>query len=147
MSSNEIVVQAEPVTGLVSELASLSSGGNAGIMSTVALNSHADRIKVLSALSNSKSIADALGATIAVTDVIVQAVDMVNEQTGEMRTVPRVVFIDDKGNAHHATSGPLYRDVKNLLAIAPHSEWTEPVKVKVTQEGSGTGKYFTLNYV
>lgn len=147
MADNEIVI-AESVNDLSAELANLDGGGKAGIFSTIKLDNFADRIKVLAALSNSTAIADELGATIPVTNVLVQAVDMADEQTGEVRSVPRVVLIDDKGAAHHAISGPLYRDVKNLLAIAGEPQhWGAPVKVKVLQEGTGTRKYFTLKYV
>lgn len=148
-TSNEIVISSnDTTTNLSDELAALDGGYNAGIYSTISTDNFTDRLKVLAALSNSKSLADELGATIEVANIIFQAVDMADEQTGEVRSVPRVVLIDAKGGAHHAISGPLYRDVKNLLAIARDpSTWERPVKVKVLQEGTGTRRYFTLKYV
>lgn len=125
-------------------------GGRAGILSTLPQGTQEERIAVAAAVSNSKSISDELGATIPVTNVVIQAVDMVNEQTGEMQTVPRVVLVDDKGNGHHAISGPLFRDVRTMLGLigVPNlAAGDKPIKIKVLQEGSGTRKYFTLQYV
>lgn len=123
-------------------------GGKAGILSTLPTGTQAERIAVAAAVSNSVAIADELGKTINVSHVIVQAVDMLNEQTGQLQTVPRVVFYDDKGVGHHAISGPLFRDARTMLGIVGDpSTWEAPVAVKVLQEGSGSRKYFTLKYV
>lgn len=129
------------------ELTNLNTGGSvSGFYSSMKSETFADRIKVSTALSSSAPIADTiLARPINLTHVIIQAADMTNEQTGEAQVVPRVVLITEDGKAYHGISGPLYRDVTNLLGIAGDpARWPEPVTVQVTREGGGTRKYFTL---
>lgn len=130
------------------ELTNLNTGGSvSGFYSSMKSETFADRIAVSKALSASQPIADTiLARPINLSNVIIQAADMVNEQTGEPQVVPRVVLVTEEGEAYHGISGPLYRDTTNLLGIAGDpARWPEPVVVQVTREGSGNRKYFTLS--
>lgn len=145
------IVTAETVTqnavmGLRDEINSL--GGRAGVLSSMKGTDQASRVAVAAAVSNSVGLSDELGKTIPVVHYIVQAVEMTDETTGEVREVPRVVFLDAEGKSHHAISGPLYRDLKTMAAIiGDPNEWTEPVNIKITEDGPKGRRYFKLQYV
>ncbi|QXG07733.1 ssDNA binding protein [Curtobacterium phage Pize] len=133
---------------LRTELSNLNAGGDVhGFYSSMKATSIAERIAVAKALSSSEAIVDTiLGKPVNVVDLIIQAADMINEQTKQMQVVPRVVLVTDDGKAYHAISGPLYRDVTNLLGIVGEpSSWGEPVVVSVKREGSGNRRYFTMD--
>lgn len=84
-----------------------------------------------------------LNKTVTVKDIIIQETEMVNEQTGELEPTARTVLILDDNKAYYAFGAPTYRDAKMLLAIFGDS-LVDPIKVKVTQGGTGTRKYLTL---
>jgi hypothetical protein len=139
--SNEIVAVSD--TTLRTEIATLGTNGPA-FFSSITTDDFKSKVKVFEAMSNSESISGHLNKPLSVVDVIIQAVEMPNEQTGELSTVPRVILLTEDGKAYHAMSAPLYRDVTNLLGILGHpSTWPGAVKLSVSQEGTGTRKYFT----
>jgi len=140
-TSTEIVVSG---TVLANEIANMNKG-QLGLFSTITGDSFESKAALLTALSNSEAIADNLKATIQLANVVVESVDMVDEQTGEIKAQPRIVLIDADGKAFHAISGPAYRDVKRLLAVMGHPQtWQSPLPIHVVQEGQGTRKYFTV---
>lgn len=119
--------------------------GTTPMYSSIVADSEDAQDAILEAVTMSAPIADNLGKVLKVVDLIVQAVRMPNERKGNIETVPRIVFITDDGNAYHAMSAPLFRDVQNVLAIKGEPKtWKRPYEVVVAQEGSGTSKYFAL---
>lgn len=131
-----------------------SLGGKAGILTTLPRGTQAERIAVASAVSNSTPIAEELGKTINVVNVVVQATEMdveVNGQkTGEVTTVPRTVLVDDKGDSHHTMSASFFRDVRNMLGLVGIPDLTagdKPIAIKVMEEGKKPSAYYTLKYV
>jgi len=136
-----------PVAGLANELANLNNG-NVAVFSTVKGADHKSRLVTLKALGNATPVADHIGKTINLKDVIVQQISMVNERTGELQDVPRITLLDADGKAFHAISDVLYKDLKNVFAILgmPHT-WPAPLPVAVNREKGKTGSFFTLTYV
>lgn len=139
---------AQSVDSLAGKLASLKSGNAGGVLSTLTGTDHKTKIATLSAINNSVPLADNLGKTITVANIIVQPLEMEDEATKQMLAVPRVILIQPDGKAFHAISGVLFRDVQDWFGILGHpSEWEEPLSVKVVQEGTGNRKYFTAKVV
>lgn len=139
--STEIVVSG---AALSSELNNMNKG-QLGMFSTIEAVDFESKVALMTALSNSEPIAENLKKTILLANVVVESTDMADEKTGEIKAQPRILLIDSKGNAFHAISTPLYRDVKRFLSIMKHpSTWAAPAPVYVVQEGQGTRKYFTL---
>ena len=129
---------------LGAEIANLSKG-NLAVFSTMSGNSFEDKAKLMDALSNSIPVSENLKKTIPLVNVVVESVEMVDEQSGELKSQPRIILIDSEGDAYHAISGPAFRDVKRLLAVMGHpNTWPEPLPVHVVQEGTGTRKYFVV---
>ena len=131
-------------SALSSELSNMNNG-QLGLFSTITGDSFEDKANLLNALSNSEPISENLRSTIRLANVVVEAVDMADEATGEVKAQPRAILIDAEGKSYHMISGPAYRDVKRLLAVMGHpATWPQPLPVHVVQEGQGTRKYFTV---
>lgn len=120
--------------------------GKLNIMSTFTGDDRGTKISILSAMTNTKPLDEQMGKELAVSHFVVQEVEMTDEETGELRGVPRVILVTDKGDAYHAISQGIYSSLKNITAILGMPEeghW--PVKVKVEQEKTRKGfKVFVL---
>lgn len=145
MSNSDLEILDRSATkGAIEALAS----GKATVFSTITGNDHATKLEVFNAVTNSLPIADNLGKTINLVNIVVQSVEMTDENSGEVQDVPRTILVDADGTAYHAISGGLFRSVETMLGVVGHpSGWPAPLPVAVTREGSGTNKYFTMRPV
>jgi len=114
-------------------------------LSTIPANSFEERVAVLNILGASEPIKENLNKVIHVTNLIVQPVEMVDQETGQFGEVPRVTIVDKDGKSYHGTSSPLHRALTDILFImGDPSTWGTPVPVKITMGGSGTRQYFDV---
>ena len=145
--SQEIVSQAN-VNSMRSQVASMSSG-NMGVFSTFKGQDFATKKKVLAAMTDAEPIAGHLGETIKLSNVVAQAVEVANEQTGELNDSVRVILVDDKGKAYVGTSDGLFRSLQNIFGILGEPDsWDESLAVKVVEEKSRKGfRFFTIKLV
>lgn len=127
-----------------SAIASLAEGKQT-VFSTIDGTDFASKLAVLDATTNSLALSENLGKRINLANIVVQAIEMTDEDTGELATVPRTILIDADGTAYHAISKGVFRAVENIIGIvgAPKT-WPNPLPVVVAQEGTGTRKYFTI---
>lgn len=125
------------------DILNLGNDQQSGLYSSLVGDDEDTNLAVFDATNESVPIADNLGVIIQLKDIIVQAVEMENETTGEVETQPRVIFLDDDGTAYHAISKPMLSTVKNLFAAIgqPH-KWSGPIAVKVVEERSRAGRRF-----
>lgn len=120
--------------------------GEVTVYSSIKGDDFESKKATLNATTNSVAIADNLGKTISLANIIVQAIDMEDEKTGEVSEQPRVILIDDEGNAFHAISQGIFKSLENLLGIlgAPDT-WPAPVPVQVVEERGRKGyRYYTI---
>lgn len=92
-------------------------------------------------------IADHIGQEIVVTDVIIEPVQIVDDKTGEVRTSPRVILIDEEGHTYSAVSYGLYNAVKRMVQIFDYPSWKPGIPVRVKQLTRGSYRIFTLDIV
>jgi len=144
----EIATIVDTTPGLSSELANLSSG-RLNVFSTIQGNDFGSRVKVINALTAAVPVADNLDKQINLANVVIQSVILPNQTTGELEEVPRITLIDADGTAYATTSGPIYKDLKNVFAIlGMPSNWPGAVPVVASKEkAKGAGHYFTLSVV
>jgi hypothetical protein len=90
------------------------------------------RMEILEAVTNSEAVREHLKELVFVKDIIIQRIAMADQQTGEMVTQPRLVYIvrrgarDGESIALHAISQGLLRSVNNLIGVAQEpSTWTD----------------------
>ena len=135
---------------VVNKAASAISGvaSNEGFYTSLQLQSRADKMAMLRAINDSSPLLDAVGKEIAVVDVIMQAVEIANEQTGTIEDAARITLIDDKGEAYHATSKGIFQSLKQAFAVLGEPQtWQEPLVVKVLEEKGRNGfRYLTLKF-
>jgi hypothetical protein len=120
--------------------------GRSSVFSSITGTDFASKLAVLNATTNSKALAENLGKTIAVENIVVQFVKLNDvENPGQFVEAPRTILIDADGTAYHAISKGLFQSVENLIGIAGQpGSWPFPLPVVASREGEGARKYFTL---
>jgi hypothetical protein len=150
-ATGEIVLSSDTIARTIS---TLSAGVvDDTVFSTIKGTDMASRLSVSKALTSSLSLADNLGKTINLVEVVAQSTDYAvldakGNKTGDREAGVRLVLVDQDGTGYHSASKSLFRDVtKNILAILPPtSEWGGPVPIKVTEEGKKPNAYYTLTF-
>lgn len=118
-----------------------------GFYSSLALTTQKDKLSFLNVVSNSTSLQEKVGETIAIKDVIISTAQFTDDETGEVTEGLRTTLIDADGNAYHASSKGIalaMRQVFNVLG-EPGS-WEEPLEAKVKQVQKGKFRVLTLSF-
>ena len=90
--------------------------------------------KFYNAMNNPENrVSDFINKTIAVQDVLIEMRDIVNDETGELSRVPRVVLIDEKGAGYQATSVGIYNAVRNAFIAFGPAPWNPPLNFTIKQ--------------
>lgn len=116
---------------------------NAGFYCSMQAETQGDRLAIYDAVSNSESLDDMVGKVIAITDVVVQPVEMTNNATGEVRDVNRIVLICEDGKAYGCTSSGVETSIKNLFGIVGMPPWNPAIKMVPTKQQGRNGYKFT----
>lgn len=100
---------------------------------------------IYNAMNNPKhKVGDFINKTIDVKDVFVELIEQTSEETGETVQVPRVVLIDDKGEAYQAVSVGIFNAVKNAIQVFGQPTWDEPLKCMIKQIAVKNGSMLTF---
>lgn len=124
----------------------LQSGKNTRVFSTVQGDDFDAKLKVMTAVSSAEPIMEHLGQHIDLENIVVQAVELTDPNTGTQTTQPRVILLDSNGTAYYGISPVLLKAIETFTGVlgAPHT-WPEPVGVKVTREKGNRGfSFFNL---
>jgi hypothetical protein len=87
-----------------------------------------------------------LNKHIELDNIVVQAVELTDPNTGAQTTQPRVILLDQDGTAYYGISPVLLKAIETFVGILgqPH-QWPEPVGVKVLREKGNRGfSFFNL---
>lgn len=104
--------------------------------------------KIFSALNNPEyRIANFINKRIKVQNILVEIREIMNEDTGEIETAPRVVLIADDGNAYQAVSKGIFNAVKNAFEVFGSAPWEPPLEIEVKQIAVGKGSMLTFDVV
>lgn len=107
-----------------------------------------DKAAIFNAVNSpEKRIADCIGETIYLKDIIAHPIKLVDENTGELMEAMRMVLISDKGVSYEAVSSGLVNAVQRILQIfGQPSTWEKPIPVKPIQKSTrnGNNKVTTL---
>lgn len=134
--ATEITTTDSPLSGLAT---------TNGIFTTVKGTDFDSRRKIFSAVNDAKPVSDLNGKPFVIADLVIESTEFVNEKTGEIEPSVRTIFITPDGDAYQAFSGPVFNAAKRLLGLLGEPEsWPEPVKVRVTEEGKGTNRFYKL---
>ena len=90
------------------------------------------KISLYNAISKPEKIKKIINVPINLAHIYIDAISLLDQQSGAYITVPRVVLIDDKANGYQSVSIGMYESVKRLIQMfGEPSEWAKPLKVKV----------------
>lgn len=108
---------------------------------SIAVKSRADQAAIYNAMANpDERIAKMINKQIAIKDVYAETVEITNEATGEINSVPRVVLIDADGKSYAAASTGIFNAVKRLFQTFGAPTWSPPVVVEIQQIDRGVDK-------
>lgn len=116
---------------------------NAGIYCSMQAETQADRLAIYNAVSNSESLDDMVGKVIAITDVVIQPVEITDNATGEVRDMNRIVLICEDGKAYGCTSSGVETSIKNLFGIVGMPPWNPAINMVPTKQQGRNGYKFT----
>ena len=106
------------------------------------------KMALYNAMQTSDRVDEHLNETLHVTNVLAQAVEVANQETGEINSSTRVVIHAEEGD-FAASSPTLAHAFGNLFAIfGTPDKWAAPIVLKVVEKKSRRGyKFFDLELV
>lgn len=103
---------------------------------------------IFNAMNNpTHKLSDFINKRIKVENVLIEAVTNVNEETGEIETVPKVVLIDPDGVSYFSMSKGIFNSVRNLFSAIHPAPWPGGLDLEVIQIQAGRGKMLSLKMV
>ena len=106
------------------------------------------KMALYNAMQTPDKVDDHLNEELDVINVLAQAVEVMNNETGEMRQSTRVVIVAEQGN-FSATSPTLAHAFGNLFSVfGTPNTWAAPLKLKIVERKSRNGyKFFDIQPV
>lgn len=102
--------------------------------------------KVYNAMNNPQhKVGDYINKVIKVKDVFVESIEVPNQETGVIESAPRVVLIDDKGEAYQAVSMGIFNAVKNAMQVFGQPTWDDPLPCLIKQISVKNGSMLTFD--
>lgn len=150
MSELELARGAGPANAVEASIRNLQSGEIA-IYNSIQGTDEESADLTLTAISNAEPISDHLGEVISLQHVIVEIAEAEAEVhpngtvIREVGFYPRITLIDADGSSYVANSTPVLNELERVFAVRgrPHT-WKTPYNVVVTEQGTGTRKWFKL---
>lgn len=107
------------------------------------------KIKLYSALQNAEKLDEHLNEPLSMVNAIAQAVQVTDDQTGEISNTVRVIIVTADNKAYSATSPTLAAGLNTMFGIfGTPDKWTEPLNIKVVERRSRRGfKFFSIEPV
>lgn len=106
-----------------------------------------DKAKLYRAMTNpDKKVSDCINHAFDLADVYMEMVEMVQDETGEVRKVPRVVLFAADGVTYAATSQGIYNAIQRLSMVYGAPSWRDaPIPVIIRQIQMAQKRFYTLD--
>lgn len=142
-ASNEIAVSG--VYEKMNIAKDIASGGR-GYCSMTAADDKA-KVTLYNACSNPSRLSDMVNKRIKMLHVYAEVIQIVNEKSGELVSVPRVIIIDEQGKGYQAVSVGIYNAVKRIISMFGEPDtWDRPHTVEVQNVNLKDGQH-TFNLI
>lgn len=107
------------------------------------------KIKLYSALQNAEKLDEHLNEPLDMVNAVAQAVQVTDDQTGEVSNTVRVIIVTADNKAYAATSPTLAAGLNTMFGIfGTPNVWDEPLTIKVIERRSRRGfKFFSIEPV
>lgn len=151
MNENEMIVEDynEATELAVAPEAAAPVTAGEDYVCTMKIETQEQALDLFEALSNADALDDHIGEVIHVHDYVVQNVQMVDAETGELTARHRIVLMCDEGNFGTVSTGveTAMRNLTVALAKFP-APWNPPIALKpVKQQGNKGYKFTSLERV
>jgi hypothetical protein len=90
-------------------------------------------------------VADFINKEIPVENILIEAADILNEETGEIDRVPRVVLITPNGESYQAVSMGMFNAVKNAFRCYGKAPWKPALTFAIKQKPVKNGSMLTAD--
>ena len=128
LATIEDVASRDEVANLITNFAAATGA----LYSTVKAETEDERMEVYGAIAGAGKIDDVEGETLLLKNFIIQAIELTDEETGELVSTTRVVLITEDGSAYAGISKPLVQGLQLLTQLVGHpSTWSTPKAVVV----------------
>lgn len=146
--SNEIVAlsNADVASDLLAYDVRELEGANLRAMCSIKAETAEEKALVFNAANNPQhKVADFINKKIMVKDIYAETLELVNKETGEVDKAPRIVLIDESGEAYECVSVGMFSALKKLIATFGEPTWEQPIPVVVKQEKVANGSMLTIS--
>ena len=104
-----------------------------------------EKAVLYNAMSNPEhKVGDYINQTIKIKDVYVEAIEMTDEDTGDVFTAPRIVLIDTEGSTYQAVSKGIFNALTRLIRTFGEPTWEDGLPCIVRQISLGKNQMLTL---
>lgn len=146
--SNEIVAlsSADVASDLLAYDVRELEGANLRAMCSIKAETAEEKALVFNAANNPQhKVADFINKKIMVKDIYAETLELVNKETGEVDKAPRIVLIDEAGEAYECVSVGMFSALKKLIATFGEPTWEQPIPVVIKQEKVANGSMLTIS--
>ena len=112
------IIETATTDGLSQDIEQMKQG-TSNVVSTFKGGDRSTKIEILKAMTSAGSLEELIeeGKELNLANWVIKPVTLVNEETGEVREVPRIILVDDKGASYVATSVGIFSALKDISAI------------------------------
>lgn len=90
-------------------------------------------------------VADYINKEIPVENILIEAADILDDETGEISRVPRVVLITPEGESYQAVSMGMFNAVKNAFRCYGQAPWKPALTFAIKQKPVKNGSMLTAD--
>lgn len=102
--------------------------------------------KIFKALNDpTHRVGDFINKEIKVENILIETADILNEETGEISRVPRVVLITPEGESYQAVSMGMFNAVKNAFRCFGAAPWKPALTFTIKQKPVKNGSMLTAD--
>lgn len=104
--------------------------------------------QIFAALNNPEfRLANFINKRLKIVNILVEIREILNDESGEIETAPRVVLIGEDGKAYQAVSKGIFNAVKNAYTVFGNAPWEPALEIEVKQIPVGKGSMLTFDVI
>lgn len=104
-----------------------------------------EKKRLVNAMSNPDfRTADFINKTINVVDVFMEMANVTDQNTGDLKPIPRVVLIDDKGKSYASLSFGIFNSLKKIISVFGFPTWDPAIPLEVSRVQKGDRQIYNL---
>lgn len=127
------------------DVSELVGGDSLKAVCSVKAEDAASKAIVFNAATNPDyKLKSCINKKIRLKDLYAETIELMNDETGEIVNVPRIVLIDEDGASYECVSVGMFSAIRKLVAVYGEPTWDPPLEVTVKEKPVGKGSMLTL---